>query len=131
MEDLEPKYELSEQGFPVQEPVPYFALMLREPNRVRLVNAGPDLVRCVQERLEQLLPIENFGYVVFKDYQLSFTGRFNIYDVVLDNRCYFAAGACKEDATLVQVGRNKHFLIRIQRFLHVQHDSLNLERIFI
>lgn len=107
MEDLEPKYDLSDKGFPIQEPVPYFALMLRDPNKVRLVNVGPELVRCVQERLEQLVPIETFGYVIFKDYQISFTGRFNIYDIVLDNRYFDSGGGVgpvsKEDMTLIKV----------------------------
>ncbi len=89
MENLEPKYDLADAGFPVSEPVPYFAVMLREPNRVRLVNVGPEVVRCVQERLEQLVPVDNFGYIIFKDYQISFTGRFNIYEIVLD-KGYFS-----------------------------------------
>ena len=92
MENLEPKYELVPAGFPVSEPVPYFAIMLREPNRVRLVNVGPEVVRCVQERLEQLLPIDNFGYIIFKDYQISFTGRFNIYEIVLDKAYFSCSG---------------------------------------
>ena len=66
MDDLEPQYELSEVGFPIAEPVPYFALMLREPNKIRLVNVGPELVRCVQERLQQLVKVESSGYVIFK-----------------------------------------------------------------
>ena len=106
MEDIEPKYELSDTGFPVQEPVPYFAVMLREPNKIRLVNVGPELVRCIHERLEQLVPIGTFGYVIFKDYQISFTGRFNIYDILLDNN-YFGSGdgasSSKEDMTVIKV----------------------------
>lgn len=103
----ESKFELSDTGFPVAEPVQHFALMLRDPNRVRLVNVGPDLVKCVQERLEQLVPVDTFGYVVFKDYQLSFTGRFNVYDIVLDNRYFDSGGGVgpvsKEDMTLIKV----------------------------
>ncbi len=114
MENLEPKYELVDAGFAVSEPVPYFSIMLREPNRVRLVNVGPEVVRCVQERLEQLVPIDTFGYIIFKDYQISFTGRFNIYEIVLD-KAYFSCGepetaatqsvpaATKEDMTLIKV----------------------------
>ena len=104
MEDLEPKYELAESGFPVQEPVPYFAIMLRVPNRLRLVNVGPELVNAIQEKLEQLIGITNFGYVIFKDYQMSFTGQFNVYDIVLD-KDYFGINdfLTKEDSTLIKV----------------------------
>ena len=44
------------------------------------------------------------SYVLFKDYQLSFTGRFNIYDIPLDKN-YFDPGAnvSKEDMTLIKV----------------------------
>ena len=79
-------------------------MCIRDSNKIRLVNVGPELVRCVQERLEQLVPVETFGYVIFKDYQLSFTGRFNIYDVVLD-KSYFGSNesASKEDMTLIKV----------------------------
>ncbi len=104
MESLEPAHELCDTGYPVQEPVPSFAVMLRAPNRLRLVNVGPDVVRCVQERLEQLVPVENFGYILFKEQQqqqrqqqqqqqqqqLPTTGRFNTYEAVLD-KPYFAA----------------------------------------
>jgi hypothetical protein len=123
MDDIEPKFELCDTGFAVAEPVPYFAVMLREPNRVRLVNVGPELVRVVQERLEQLVPVETFGYVVFKDYAPApaaagatgasgpdaasgcFTGRFNIYDVVLDRGYFERCGTTvtREDMTLIQV----------------------------
>ena len=66
MEDLEPQYDLSEVGFPISEPVPYFALIVREPNKIRLVNVGPEVVRCVQEKLQQLVKVETSGYVIFK-----------------------------------------------------------------
>ena len=66
MEDLEPQYDLSEVGFPIAEPVPYFALVVREPNKIRLVNVGPEVVRCVQEKLQQLVKVEASGYVIFK-----------------------------------------------------------------
>ena len=66
MEDLEPQYDLSEVGFPISEPVPYFALIVREPNKIRLVNVGPEVVRCVQEKLQQLVKVEKAGYVIFK-----------------------------------------------------------------
>ena len=70
MEDLEPQYDLSEVGFPISEPVPYFALIVREPNKIRLVNVGPEVVRCVQEKLQQLVKVETSGYVIFKVGQL-------------------------------------------------------------
>lgn len=103
MDELEPKYELSDNGFPVQEPVSNFGIMLREPNKIRLINVGPELVRCIHERLEQLVPIETFGYVIFKDYQISFTGRFNIYDIILDKDYFAQVRASKEDMTLIKV----------------------------
>ena len=71
MEDLEPQYDLSEVGFPIAEPVPYFALVVREPNKIRLVNVGPEVVRCVQEKLQQLVKVESSGYVIFKVSQPS------------------------------------------------------------
>lgn len=37
-----------------------------------------------QEKVEQLLPLEKSGYVCFSDYHTGFTGRFNIYDLVLE-----------------------------------------------
>ena len=66
MEDLEPQYDLSEVGFPISEPVPYFAVIVREPNKIRLVNVGPEVVRCVQEKLQQLVKVDASGYVIFK-----------------------------------------------------------------
>ncbi len=68
MSDLEPNFDFSDNGYPVKEPVSYFALSLQRPNKIRLINVGPELVRCIQERLEQLIPVETFGYVIFKDY---------------------------------------------------------------
>jgi hypothetical protein len=68
MSDLEPNFDYSDNGYPVKEPVSYFALSLRQPNKIRLINVGPELVRCIQERLEQLITVETFGYVIFKDY---------------------------------------------------------------
>ena len=65
---MEPNYEYSDAGYPVKEPVPYFAILLREPNKIRLINVGPELVSAIQERLEQLITVETFGYVIFKDY---------------------------------------------------------------
>ena len=48
MDDLEPSIEYSDTGYPVVEPVPIFALSLRPPNKIRLINVGPDLVRAIQ-----------------------------------------------------------------------------------
>ena len=48
MEELEPSIEYSDTGYPVVEPVPIFALSLRPPNKIRLINVGPDLVRAIQ-----------------------------------------------------------------------------------
>ena len=110
-EPMEPNYEYSDAGYPVKEPVPYFSILLREPNKIRLINVGPELVSAIQERLEQLITVETFGYVIFKDYlQTSFTGRFNIYDLVLE-KPYFEKpeedmknpSVTKEDMTLVKV----------------------------
>lgn len=50
MDDLEPSIEYSDTGYPVVEPVPIFALSLRPPNKIRLINVGPDLVRAIQVR---------------------------------------------------------------------------------
>lgn len=111
-EVMEPNYEYSDAGYPVKEPVSYFALLLREPNKIRLVNVGPELVSAIQERLEQLVTVDSFGYVIFKDYlQTSFTGRFNIYDLILE-KPFFEKPAeedmkcpavTKEDMTLIKV----------------------------
>jgi hypothetical protein len=110
-EIMEPNYEYSEAGYPVKEPVSYFAILLRQPNKIRLINVGPELVAAIQERLEQLITVESFGYVIFKDYlQTSFTGRFNIYDLILE-KPYFEKpdedgknpGVTKEDMTLIKV----------------------------
>ena len=111
MDDLEPSYELSDTGYPVHEPVSYFAIQLREPNRIRLINVGPDVVRCIQERLEQLVPVEQFGYVIFNDYQTNFLGRFNVYDLILEKE-YFnkdGNGATKEDMTIIKVAFSRIF----------------------
>ena len=48
MEEMEPSIEYSDTGYPVTEPVPIFALSLRPPNKIRLINVGPDLVRAIQ-----------------------------------------------------------------------------------
>jgi len=48
MNDLEPNFDYSDSGYPVKEPVAYFALSIRQPNKIRLINVGPELVRCVQ-----------------------------------------------------------------------------------
>ena len=110
-EPMEPNYEYSDTGYPVKEPVPYFALLLRHPNKIRLINVGPELASAIQERLEQLVAVESFGYVIFKDYlQTSFTGRFNIYDLLLE-KPYFekpeedmkTPSVSKEDMTLIKV----------------------------
>ena len=73
---------------------------------------GPELISAIQERLEQLVTVDQFGYVIFKDYlQTSFTGRFNIYDLILE-KCFFEKPAeedmkcpnvSKEDMTLIKV----------------------------
>ena len=84
MEDLEPSYEYSATGFPVNRPIQYFALSFRVPNIIRLVNVDQHIAGCVQERVEQLLPLEKCGYVCFSDYQSGFTGRFNVFDLVLE-----------------------------------------------
>ena len=84
MDDLEPAYEYSSTGFPVNRPIQYFALSFRTPNIIRLINVDQHIADCVQERVEQLLPLEKCGYVCFSDYQSGFTGRFNIFDLVLE-----------------------------------------------
>ena len=135
---MEPNYEYSDAGYPVKEPVSYFAMLLRHPNKIRfcfklislgwfltqiwpcflkisnfrLINVGPELISAIQERLEQLVTVDQFGYVIFKDYlQTSFTGRFNIYDLILE-KCFFEKPAeedmkcpnvSKEDMTLIKV----------------------------
>ena len=84
MDDLEPNYEYSDTGFPVSRPIQYFALAFRSPSVVRLINIDQHIASCVQEKVEQLLPLEKSGYVCFSDYHTGFTGRFNIYDLVLE-----------------------------------------------
>ena len=51
---------------------------------MRLINIDQHIASCVQEKVEQLLPLEKSGYVCFSDYHTGFTGRFNIYDLVLE-----------------------------------------------
>ena len=84
MDDLEPAYEYSDSGFPVSRPIQYFALAFRSPTVIRLINIDQHIASCVQEKVEQLLPLEKSGYVCFSDYHTGFTGRFNIYDLVLE-----------------------------------------------
>ena len=84
MDDLEPDYEYSDTGFPVNRPIQFFALAFRSPSVVRLINIDQHIASCVQEKIEQLLPLEKSGYVCFSDYHTGFTGRFNIYDLVLE-----------------------------------------------
>ena len=84
MDDLEPNYEYSDTGFPVTRPIQYFAIAFRSPSVVRLINIDQHIAGCVQEKVEQLLPLEKSGYVCFSDYHTGFTGRFNIYDLVLE-----------------------------------------------
>ena len=48
MDEMEPSIEYSDTGYPVSEPVPIFAMSLRAPNKIRLINVGPDLVRAIQ-----------------------------------------------------------------------------------
>ena len=84
MDDLEPNYEYSDTGFPVSRPIQYFAIAFRSPSVVRLINIDQHIAGCVQEKVEQLLPLEKSGYVCFSDYHTGFTGRFNIYDLVLE-----------------------------------------------
>jgi hypothetical protein len=67
MEDLEPSYEYSPTGFPVTRPIQYFGLAFRSPNTVRLVNVDQHIASCVQEKVEQLLPVEKSGYVCFRE----------------------------------------------------------------
>ena len=66
MEDLEPSYEYSPTGFPVSRPIQYFGLAFRTPNTIRLVNVDQHIASCVQEKVEQLLPVEKSGYVCFR-----------------------------------------------------------------
>lgn len=105
--------------------VPYFALLIRDPDRLRLVNVGPDLVRCFVERLEQLVELQRpqCGYVILKDLANSGTSSnsgvtngndinngsggncyFNVYDVVF-RKPYFSSteNLAKEDVVLIKV----------------------------
>jgi hypothetical protein len=66
MDDLEPSYEYSATGFPVSRPIQYFGLAFRTPNTIRLVNVDQHIASCVQEKVEQLLPVEKSGYVCFR-----------------------------------------------------------------
>ncbi len=66
MDDLEPAYEYSSTGFPVGRPIQYFALAFRTPNTMRLINVDSQIATCVQEKVEQLLPLEKSGYVCFR-----------------------------------------------------------------
>ena len=127
MSDLEPNFDFSDNGYPIKEPVSYFAISIRQPNKIRLINVGPELVRCIQERLEQLITVETFGYVIFKDYmQTSFTGRFNIYDIILEKH-YFekpddgGSSVSREDATLINVAFSRDQFYKT--FFSAQTDS--------
>ena len=84
MDDVDENYEYSGTGFPVSRPVQFFSMSFRNPCIIRLVNVDQNIASCVQERLEQLLPIQKCGYLCFSDYQTGFTGRFNIFDLVLE-----------------------------------------------
>ena len=42
------------------------------------------IVKKQDMQVEQLLSLEKSGYVCFSDYHTGFTGRFNIYDLVLE-----------------------------------------------
>ena len=78
MDDLEPSYEYSATGFPVSRPIQYFGLAFRTPNTIRLVNVDQHIASCVQEKVEQLLPVEKSGYVCFRQCsppQKKFTAR--------------------------------------------------------
>jgi hypothetical protein len=62
MSDLEPNFDYSDNGYPVKEPVAYFALSIRQPNKIRMINVGPELVRCVQgSNLQNSISAENFS----------------------------------------------------------------------
>jgi len=100
MDDLEPDYEYSDTGFPVNRPIQFFALAFRSPSVVRLINIDQHIASCVQEKIEQLLPLEKSGYVCFSDYHTGFTGRFNIYDLVLEKPFF------KGETSVVKGGRN-------------------------
>ena len=97
MDDLEPNYEYSDTGFPVNRPIQYFTLAFRSPSVVRLINVDQHIASCVQEKVEQLLPLEKSGYVCFSDYHTGFTGRFNIYDLVLE-KPFFKGEDCSCDS---------------------------------
>jgi len=104
MDDLEPNYEYSDTGFPVTRPIQYFALAFRSKSVLRLINIDQHIASCVQEKVEQLLPLEKSGYVCFSDYHTGFTGRFNIYDLVLEKPFFKGETSVgKEDATLIRV----------------------------
>eukprot|EP00090_Calanus_glacialis_P047499 TRINITY_DN9901_c0_g1_i1.p1 TRINITY_DN9901_c0_g1~~TRINITY_DN9901_c0_g1_i1.p1 ORF type:complete len:1078 (+),score=157.12 TRINITY_DN9901_c0_g1_i1:452-3685(+) len=104
MDDLEPNYEYSDTGFPVSRPIQYFTIAFRSPSVLRLINVDQHIASCVQEKVEQLLPLEKSGYVCFSDYHTGFTGRFNIYDLVLEKPFFKGETAVgKEDATLIRV----------------------------
>ena len=107
MDDLEPAYEYSDSGFPVSRPIQYFALAFRSPSVIRLINIDQHIASCVQEKVEQLLPLEKSGYVCFSDYHTGFTGRFNIYDLVLEKPFFkgknlTAGGRLKVDVLFVE-----------------------------
>ena len=68
----------------VNKPIQYFAMAFRNPGTIRLINVHPHIASAVTEKVKQLLPIEKSGYICFSDYHTGFTGRFNIYDLVLE-----------------------------------------------
>uniref|UniRef100_A0A0K2TQJ9 Uncharacterized protein n=1 Tax=Lepeophtheirus salmonis TaxID=72036 RepID=A0A0K2TQJ9_LEPSM len=105
MSDLDNNFEYSSSGYSVQEPIRYFSMSLCDPNIIRLINVGPDLVRLIHERLQQLVTIETFGYVILADYiQTNFLGRFNIYDLKLVKNYFQKEGdISKEDMTIIKV----------------------------
>ena len=71
MDDLEPSIEYSDTGYPVVEPVPIFALSLRPPNKIRLINVGPDLVRAIQVRKNEHIHTLRITIMRFISYKLN------------------------------------------------------------
>ena len=71
--------------------------------------------------MEQLLSLEKSGYVCFSDYHTGFTGRFNIYDLVLE-KPFFKGWYCHIIASFVKHLWPPHFLFLSANMIQNRYD---------
>ena len=72
-------------------------------------------------QVEQLLSLEKSGYVCFSDYHTGFTGRFNIYDLVLE-KPFFKGWYCHIIASFVKHLWPRHFLFLSANMIQNRYD---------